>query len=171
MPKNSFAFMVVMAMKLPERETNVYNHVLQSLLLKVRSEAGVTAEEVPLNVPVLYYGHWDETEPMGSNMTAVVVQDLKPLGFHMADKQVGLTLEEAKLALETMAHYHALSLALVEKFRNPDGSFTLSDDIKFLSEGPSFHQQMAEMMKTFLPQMIEMMKRMGHQEVWSLIRC
>lgn len=153
------------SLKLPQREIEIYDKLLQSLLVKVRSEAGVTAKEVPLNVPVMYYGHWDDVEPVGSNLTVVVLQDLKSLGFRMVDKRVGCTVKEAKLTLSAMAHYHALTLALMAKCRNPDGTFTLPDDIQFIPQTPSFHEQIMQMLQGYVPHFVKMMKSKGHEEV------
>lgn len=168
MPHNSFLFLTAKAMKLPKREIDVYGHLLQSLLVKVRSEAGVTAKEVPLCVPTMYYGHWDEVEPLGTNSTVVVMQDLKALGFRMVDKRVGCTFEEAKLTLGAMAHYHALTLGLMAKCKNPDGTFTLPESIQFIPQVPPFHQQIIQMLANFMPHFISATRKSGQEEVFTL---
>nr|CAD7204891.1 unnamed protein product [Timema douglasi] len=42
----------------------------------------------------------------------IVLEDLQPAGFRMCDRQEGLDLEHSKLALQELARYHALSLAM-----------------------------------------------------------
>ncbi|XP_049800246.1 uncharacterized protein LOC126235568 [Schistocerca nitens] len=42
----------------------------------------------------------------------VVLQDLRPLGFRMADRRVGLDLPHAELAIRKLAQFHATTLVL-----------------------------------------------------------
>lgn len=45
----------------------------------------------------------------------LVIQDLAPLGYRMADRQSGLDLAHCILALRGLAKFHASSVALCEK--------------------------------------------------------
>ncbi|KAI4473883.1 hypothetical protein M0802_015893 [Mischocyttarus mexicanus] len=45
----------------------------------------------------------------------LVVEDLVPLGFRMADRQAGLDLPHSMLAIQGLARFHASSLAICEK--------------------------------------------------------
>ena len=155
-------------MKLPQREIDIYNHLLQSLLLKVRAEAGVRPEDIPLNVPLMFYGHWDDEEPLGSNTTAVVMQDLKSLGFRMVDKRIGCTVDEAKLTLTALAHYHALTMGLITKCKTENGAVTLPSSIQFIPEPPSFHMQILEMLKMYVPPFVQILKKSNSEEVFFI---
>lgn len=45
----------------------------------------------------------------------LVMEDLTPLGFRMADRQAGLDLDHCLLALRNLARFHASSVALCER--------------------------------------------------------
>ncbi|CAK9812678.1 hypothetical protein ANTPLA_LOCUS7489 [Anthophora plagiata] len=45
----------------------------------------------------------------------LIMEDLAPLGFRMADRQAGLDLTHSKLAIQGLAKFHASSVALCEK--------------------------------------------------------
>ena len=45
----------------------------------------------------------------------LVIEDLAPLGFRMADRQAGLDLQHCLLAINRLAQFHASSVALSEK--------------------------------------------------------
>lgn len=45
----------------------------------------------------------------------LVIEDLAPLGFRMADRQAGLNLQHSLVALRGLAKFHASSIAVYEK--------------------------------------------------------
>lgn len=45
----------------------------------------------------------------------LVMEDLAPLGFKMADRQAGLDIEHVILAIRGLARFHASSVRLCEK--------------------------------------------------------
>lgn len=51
------------------------------------------------------------------NPILLVMEDLAPLGFRMADRHAGLDLDHCMLAIQRIAKYHAASVALCEKVR------------------------------------------------------
>ncbi|XP_011693600.1 PREDICTED: uncharacterized protein LOC105453385 [Wasmannia auropunctata] len=53
-----------------------------------------------------------------ANPTLLVIEDLAPLGFRMADRLAGLDLAHCILALRGIARFHAASVALCEKEPN-----------------------------------------------------
>lgn len=63
--------------------------------------------EYPLNATGLYS---QETEPV-----FIAMEDLRPLGYRMADRQEGLDSKHCKLAIQGLARFHASSVAVVEK--------------------------------------------------------
>lgn len=48
------------------------------------------------------------------NPKLLVIEDLAPLGFRMADRQAGLDIEHALLAIRGLAKFHACSVKLFE---------------------------------------------------------
>lgn len=49
------------------------------------------------------------------NPPAVIIEDLAESGFRLADRQAGLDLPHALLAIRNLAKFHASSVAIVEK--------------------------------------------------------
>lgn len=47
--------------------------------------------------------------------SSLVLEDLAPLGYRMADRLVGLDLEHCRLAMRNLAKFHASSVAVCEK--------------------------------------------------------
>ncbi|KZC10407.1 PREDICTED: uncharacterized protein LOC107188541 [Dufourea novaeangliae] len=45
----------------------------------------------------------------------LIMEDLAPLGFRMADRQIGLDLPHCRLVMQGLARFHAASVALCEK--------------------------------------------------------
>lgn len=45
----------------------------------------------------------------------LIMEDLAPLGFRMADRQAGFDLAHSMLAIRGLAKFHASSVALCEK--------------------------------------------------------
>lgn len=45
----------------------------------------------------------------------LILEDLAPLGFRMANRQLGLDMDHCKLAIQGLARFHAASVALCEK--------------------------------------------------------
>lgn len=54
------------------------------------------------------------------NPMLLVIEDLAPLGFRMADRMAGLDLDHCILALHGLARFHAASVALCEKVNQCD---------------------------------------------------
>ncbi|XP_015190308.1 PREDICTED: uncharacterized protein LOC107073906 [Polistes dominula] len=54
----------------------------------------------------------------------LVIEDLAPLGFRMADRQAGLDLAHSLLAMRGLARFHASSLAVCEKEPNHKTIYT-----------------------------------------------
>ncbi|XP_058801085.1 uncharacterized protein LOC131669904 [Phymastichus coffea] len=49
------------------------------------------------------------------NPPLLVIEDLAPLGFRMADRQAGLDMDHCLLAIRNLARFHASSIALMER--------------------------------------------------------
>jgi len=86
MPKNPFMRASAVSQRLYNREVGIYEK-FHSLLRNLRTEKSLRDEEVPLNVPHIYYTNLsaDEAEDAPS---VLVMEDLKIQGFYMVDKMV-----------------------------------------------------------------------------------
>lgn len=60
------------------------------------------------------------------NPELLVIEDLAPLGFRMADREAGMDLDHCILALRGLAKFHASSVAVYEKvsIRLQDKTYT-----------------------------------------------
>ena len=151
--------------KVYEREISSYCHYLP-LLRQIRSDAGLSSTDIPLDVPEIYYSKLDQPEKEGdANVTVLVMEELNTQGFRMADVRVGCTAEEAQLTLSTLANYHALSIMLLRKHRNPDGSYSLPDTLHYALRPVTFCQMTHVMVSKNLPIIVALLRHLEHEEV------
>lgn len=96
------------------REHNVYK-ILFEFLRVIRGDL-----PIPLDVPHFYHGHIEEIiegESDGSG-TCILLENLKEDCYQMVDKNEGLDEDHVRLALTSLAHYHALTMAALRKLIN-----------------------------------------------------
>jgi len=163
LPRNVLLRMGATSQKLYNREIASYCH-FHPLLREIRSEAGVDKKDIPLNVPEIYYTNLDETEGESDNLTVLVMEELNAQGFRMVDKTVGCTAEEARLTLSTLANYHALSIMLLKKYKNDDGSYSLPESMQYALTPVQFTVECGSMLSNALPTYIQMIKHLGHEK-------
>ncbi|KAI9561521.1 hypothetical protein GHT06_012480 [Daphnia sinensis] len=97
------------------REINMYHHFF-ALLREMHAD-----QPIPLDVPDCYYTHLEEVvkgETDGSG-TCILLEDLKSENYRMADKVRGADYRHCHTALTSLAHYHALTLSAVRKWKDP----------------------------------------------------
>jgi hypothetical protein len=76
---------------------------------------------IPLDVPDVYYTHIEDLvagETDGSG-TCTLLENLKAEGYRMADKLEGADYRHCHMALTSLAHYHALTMSAVRKWKDP----------------------------------------------------
>ena len=88
--------------------------------------------------------------------------------FHVVPSQVGCTLEEARATLTTLAHFHALSIAVTRRWKTPSGEYVVPEDLSFVQEETMFDSKGHEMLSPTIPIYSEIFRRLGHPEaaVW-----
>ena len=70
-----------MEQNLYEREISSYCHYFP-LLQQIRTEAGLSSTDIPLNVPEIYYSILDQQgNEDGGNVTVLVMEELKSQGL------------------------------------------------------------------------------------------
>ena len=157
LPHNNIKFLGAVQQKLYHREIANYKH-LHPLLRQLR----VDDETLSLSVGQLFHSHLDQVGGVGHNSTVLVFQDLKSLGYRMADKRLGCTLQEARLTLSALAHYHALTMALL---RRPNGNdITIPDELHFITQWPSFYLKAYDMAKMNVPHFVSVLKALNHDD-------
>jgi hypothetical protein len=116
-PSNSFLRQAAYEMRTHPREISMY-HNLFRLLREVHED-----EPIPLDdlIPDVYYSHIEDIiagETDGSG-TCTLLENLKAEGYLMADKVEGADLRHCHMALTSLAHYHALTMSAVRKWKDP----------------------------------------------------
>lgn len=133
LPSNSGLRLVASNMKIHDREVSMY-HGFFKLLEQLRDESGVTAKEIPLDIPESYYVHVD-MDDKDQKGTVVVIEELKCQGYTMIDKQTGADPLHVKQALTSLANYHALTITFLRKHLASDGqSIVYPPGSEFLNE-------------------------------------
>ncbi|XP_063994404.1 uncharacterized protein LOC135171757 [Diachasmimorpha longicaudata] len=86
---------------------------------RLETASGVRQEDV-LEVSPMYYGSklLHHPERPGEYDAVILLENLKPKGYYCVDRRFGCNLPHAKLAVKTMAQFHALGMAVKEK--DPD---------------------------------------------------
>jgi len=147
-----------------DREIASYCH-LHPLLRQIRNEAGLTHEDLALQVPEIYYTSLDGTKGKGKeSSTVVVMEELSSQGFKMTDKVAGCSAEEAKMTLAALANYHALTFMMLRKYQNPDGSHSLPPSVESVLHSLDFENMMVSMVNSKVPMFVKMIRHFGHNE-------
>lgn len=117
MPGNVLMREAVYESRAHHRENNVYK-----MLFKFLRE---TRGDLPIrfDVPKFYYGQVEEiNENCDGSRTCIILENLKQEGYQMVDKHEGLNENQVRLALTSLAHYHALSMAALRQLIHPNDS-------------------------------------------------
>ncbi|XP_057377312.1 uncharacterized protein LOC130698641 [Daphnia carinata] len=119
------------------REINMYHHIF-ALLRELHAD-----QPIPLDVPDCYYTHLEQVvkgETDGSG-TCILLEDLKSENYRMADKIRGADYRHCHMALTSLAHYHALTLNAVRKWKDPStgGLSNMPPVAKFILEEKSMY--------------------------------
>lgn len=101
---------------LPERMNSFRNEVyfykvLAPELIKFQEENQIEKSEGFLNFPKIYYADYDEK----LFKSIIVMEDLKDVGYKNVEKHKPVDYDHAKLAVELLGRFHALSFALKKK--------------------------------------------------------
>ena len=74
-----------------------------------------------LDVPDVYYTHIEDIVPgeTDGSGTCTLLENLKAEGYRMADKLEGADYRHCHMALTSLAHYHALTMSAVRKWKDP----------------------------------------------------
>ena len=155
------------AMNVHDREIDIYRNFFQELR-KLREETGYSASEIPLDVPEAYYVNMDEVDDNG---TVVVIEELKSQGFTMVDKVNGSDIDHVKLALTSLAHYHAHTIAFLRKHLSSDGqSVVFPPGFEYLGQPSAYEMFPAEMITPYLDGCIGTMKLLKREDVSTSLK-
>lgn len=142
------------------REVNMYHHLF-ALLREMHAD-----QPIPLDVPDCYYTHLEEVvkgETDGSG-TCILLEDLKSENYRMADKIRGADYRHCHAALTSLAHYHALTLSAVRKWKDPStGQLSNMPPVaKFVLEEKSMYDVgIIKILQDFSVSIVNFAKEMG----------
>ncbi|XP_046637597.1 uncharacterized protein LOC124315904 [Daphnia pulicaria] len=115
LPSNFLLRKSVHESRVHHREINMYHHFFNSLR-EMHAD-----HPIPLDVPDVYYTHMEEMVQGGADGsgTCTLLEDLKAEGYRMADKVEGADYRHCHMALTSLAHFHALTISAVRKWKDP----------------------------------------------------
>ena len=158
---------MALALKIHNREIAMYGGLFPQLQ-KLKNEAGLSADQVPLDVPNSYYVNVDENDGTGTG-TVIVMEELKGPGFVMVEKVNGCDFEHAKLSLTSLAHYHALTIAFLRKHVTREGETVVYPSVVDFLNQPSPNEMMPiELIKGPFENSVKLMNLVGRHDVSNL---
>ena len=140
----------------------MYVHFFPSIERTIDSDL-LKRDGITLDVPKCYYVNIEEASDSeaGGTATVVVLEELKSLGYQMADKVKGADYNLAVTALTSLAHYHALTIHFL---RNHIKDGTLPEPVAFLNDRSTYKSMQADTSRYFTSQ-IELMTLLDQEDV------
>lgn len=133
-------------MRTHHREINMYRHFFEHL-----REVNKNHPAISLDVPDVYYANLEEIvkDVSDGSGTCILLQDLVADGYRMSDKLSGADYHHCCLALKSLAHYHALTTAVLRQWIHPEtGELTnIPSTAAFILEKTPYETPNFELMK------------------------
>ena len=147
------------------REIDVYQNFF-GLLRELNNKD----QPIPLDVPDVYYSHLEEMVQGGTDGsgTCTLLEDLKAEGYRMVDKVEGADYRHCQMALTSLAHYHALTISALRKWKDPvTGELSkLPAAANFIVEGKTMYDMNAvQMFKDSTQSVIDFVKDVDRPDV------
>nr|CAD7445122.1 unnamed protein product [Timema bartmani] len=157
LPNDPFSRFFVTEAQFDLREIKFYTQVVPELEQFQRRL--LSADEPPLELPIprCYHAHYaapGEDAEGSLSESVLVLENLKSRGFLGADFSRGLTLRQARAALEAVARLHALSLALKVREGRP-----LDERYPFLFQTARATDSYQQLVERGLPQLARFLER------------
>ena len=151
-----------------DREVAVYRHLFPALQEKGK-QIGLGDNQVVLKVPLSYYLRIKDGSKGKTESSVLIMEDLKWRGFQQQHATEGFDYQHCKVALTTLAQYHALSIVYMRHIRNNDGHFNLPEQLHFVREASEFDQLVNDTLHNDVPYFMEYFKSSGFREVCLLL--
>jgi hypothetical protein len=148
-------------LRLAAYESRTHHHEMHMYLHFFSLLQGMHAgQQIPLDIPSIYYVNIEEIIPgeTDGSGTCIVLEDLSTQGYCMSDKFGGADYRHCHLALTSLAHYHALTMSAVRKWKDPstDELSNLPESVKFLVKEKTVYEVSAvQIARDFSKKMIE----------------
>jgi len=122
-----------------QREISMYS-IFFDLLRQIPQEKGLIDEDLSLDVPNIYYVHLEEStsDKTDGSGTCILMEDIVQNGFRMVDKHAGCDDDHVRLSLNSLAKYHALTIASLNEWKDQDGKIVYPPEAEFLKESTLF---------------------------------
>ncbi len=171
LPSNIFIRKSVCKYRVHQREINIYQN-----FFKLLREIHRPDNEIPLDVPDVYYSHIEDIIPgeTDGSGTCILLENLKAEGYRMADKVEGADYQHCKMALTSLAHYHALTLSAVRKWKDlTTGELSqVPSSAKFLVEEKTMHDgDIVQIISGFSVSIVNFLKEIERPDVRKYITC
>ena len=166
LPSNTLMQSMALVAKVYDREIEMYR-IMFDQLRQLRQEADLNEDELPIDVPTVYYVNLEEKKKNvadGLN-TCVLLEDLIAAGFKMTDKYQGCDDAHVRVALRSLANYHALGIAAVKKWKGQDGELNLPPAVNFLREKVALQNVTMEQAMLHLGVHASRLKEGGREDV------
>ena len=166
LPSNSVMQTMALEAKVYNREIDMYNSMFDQLR-QIRLEAGLSEEDLPLDIPNVYYVHLKD-KSKGENDTldtCVLLEDLSAEGFRMANKYEGCDDAHVRVALQSLANYHALSIVGLKKWKSRDGSVNVPPAIDFILEKTMIELMTNDLRRAWLNPYSKLLGEAGREDV------
>ncbi|KAF5290887.1 hypothetical protein FQA39_LY14567 [Lamprigera yunnana] len=162
LPQDPFSRFFVTEAQFDLREIKFYTQIVPDLE-KFQTEQ-VEGSPIALPIPKCYYAHYSagsiEPEPSPPE-SVLVLENIKPRNFVGAEFSRGLTLQQTKAAMTSIAQIHGLSLCLKIKERK-----SLSERYPFLFQTSKATDSYQQLVERGLPQLAQFLeKRPGLENV------
>lgn len=145
------------------REISMYRDLFEALR-RIKGDLSI-----PLDTPELYYGAVEEKVKGGPDGTGtcILIEDLREHGYRMADKYEGADNEHVRLALTSLAHFHALTNAALRKWTDPEtGELSrLPSSMEFLLEKTFYDINPADVIKEWVDMFTDFTKDVKRPDV------
>ena len=140
----------------------------------MRKAKGLKEADIPLHVAEPYYVNMTLTEDGKSfdSSTVYVLQELKSKGYRMnplAATPAGIDSDHARLAVLTLANYHALSIARLRQLKKADGTYDFSSNCDVFTKDPNYISPAIVYRDIVLPSYSKILRHFKENEVLIII--
>lgn len=127
-----------------DREIAVYSTFFD-LLRQTRKEKGLSKQDMSIDVAQFYYANLDKKTNGDTEVsdTCILLEDVVATGFRMKNKHAGCDDEHVHVILNSLAKYHALTIASLNKWKDEDGKVVYPTGAQFLKK-PSMMEQLTD---------------------------
>ena len=154
-----------------EREASIYLEWFPEIRA-ICLNKGLSNTDIPLSVADSYYLNLvvSKQENSYGNDTVYVLENLNLKGFQMISapsKTEGIDFNHAKLAVQTYANYHALSIANYRQHKRTDGTLDFPESYQVFNKSIYYIHPVDVYRTLVIPNYCNVLRHFHHSEVCS----